>query len=79
MSKTALLEIGVEELPSASVQDALTQLKEKGEELFNSFRLDYKRIISFGSSHRLILQVEGLSSRQRGKIEKEMGPPTMMV
>mgnify|MGYP000135467148 CR=1 FL=1 len=79
MSKTALLEIGVEELPSTSVQDALIQLKEKAEELFNSFRLDYERIATFGSSRRLILQVENLSSQQREKIEKEIGPPKVVV
>jgi len=79
MPKTALLEIGVEELPSASVQEVLTQLKEKGEELFNLFRLDYKRITTSGSSRRLILWVEDLSHQQREKIEKEMGPPKSVV
>jgi len=79
MSETALLEIGVEEFPPSCVEETLAQLKEKAEELFVEFRLDYQKIATYGSSRRLILWVEGLSSRQREKIEKEMGPPKAMV
>ncbi|GAH47702.1 unnamed protein product, partial [marine sediment metagenome] len=39
MFKTALLEIKVEELPSSLVEEALTQLEEKGKELFASSNL----------------------------------------
>jgi len=79
MSETALLEIGVEEFPPSCVEETLAQLKKKAEELFIEFRLDYQKIATYGSSRRLILWVEGLSSRQREKIEKEMGPPKAMV
>ncbi len=56
MFKTALLEIGVEELPPAFVREALIQLKEKGEELFASASLEYEKIVVFGSSRRLVFQ-----------------------
>ncbi len=79
MPKTALLEIGVEDLPPSFVGEALRQLKEKGEELFTSAYLDYERINTFGSSQRLVFQVVGLSSRQRPRFDKEMGPPQIMV
>jgi len=77
--KTALLEIGVEDLPPSFVGEAFRQLKEKGEELFASAYLDYERINTFGSSQRLVFQVVGLSSRQRERFDKEMGPPQIMV
>ena len=44
MSKTALLEIKVEELPSSLVEEALTQLEKKGKELFNSSYFEYQKI-----------------------------------
>jgi glycyl-tRNA synthetase beta chain len=77
--KTALLEIGVEDLPPSFVGEALQQLKEKGEELFASVYLDYERIDTFGSSQRLVFKVAGLSSHQRPLFDKEMGPPQIMV
>ena len=79
MAETALLEIGVEDLPPSFVCEALQQLKEKGEELFASAYLDYERIDTFGSSQRLVFQVVGLSSCQRERFDKEMGPPQIMV
>ena len=79
MFKTALLEIKVEELPSSLVEEALTQLKEKGEELFTSSNLDYEKITVFGSCRRLILQAEKLSLKQKERVEKEMGPPERII
>jgi len=79
MSKTALLEIGVEEFPPSWIEETLSQLKEKTVELFAEFRLDYERIATYGSSRRFVLWVEGLASRQREKTEKEIGPPMAMV
>lgn len=79
MSKTALLEIGVEEFPPSWIEETLSQLKEKTAELFAEFRLDYERIATYGSSRRFVVWVEGLASRQREKTEKEIGPPMAMV
>lgn len=76
---TALLEIGVEELPPSAVHEALTQLEEKGKKLFASRFLDYEKITSLGSSQRLVLLVKGLALKQRERIEKEIGPPTRIV
>ncbi|MFQ5835335.1 MAG: glycine--tRNA ligase subunit beta [bacterium] len=79
MPKTALLEIGVEDLPLSFVCEALGQLKEKGQELFASAYLDYERIDTFGSSQRLAFQVVDLFPHQRQHIDREMGPPQIMV
>ncbi|GAI43504.1 unnamed protein product, partial [marine sediment metagenome] len=79
MAETALLEIGVEDLPPSFVCEALQQLKEEGKELFASAYLDYERIDTFGSSQRLVCQVAGLSPHQRPRFDKEMGPPQIMV
>lgn len=79
MSKTALLEIKVEEIPSSLVEEALTQLKEKGEKLFASSNLDYEKITVSGSCRRLILQAERVSLKQKERIEKEMGPPERII
>jgi len=79
VAETALLEIGVEDLPPSFVCEALQQLKEKEEELFASAYLDYERIDTFGSSQRLVCQVVGLSPHQRPRFDKEMGPPQIMV
>ncbi len=79
MFKTALLEIKVEELPSSLVEEALTQLKEKGGRLFASSYLDYGKITVSGSCRRLILQAEKVSLKQKERIEKEMGPPERII
>ncbi len=79
MSKTALLEIMVEDLPGSFVYEALRQLQGKGEELFTSAYLNYERIDTFGSSQRLVFRVVGLSPHQRERFDKEMGPPQIIV
>lgn len=79
MFKTVLLEIKVEELPSSLVEEALTQLKEKGKELFASSNLDYEKITVSGSCRRLILQAAKVSLKQKERIEKEMGPPERII
>lgn len=79
MFKTALLEIGVEELPSAFVQEALIQIKEKGRELFASASLEYEKIVVFGSSRRLIFRAEKVAHKQKDRLEKEMGPPERIL
>ena len=79
MSKTALLEIRVEEFPSPLVEEALTQLKEKGEGLFASSNLNYERITVFGGCRRLVLQAEKVSLMRKERVEKEMGPPERII
>ena len=79
MFKTALLEIKVEELPYSLVQEALAQLKEKGEKLFTSSNLNYDKITVFGGCRRLVLQAEKVSLKQKERIEKEMGPPERII
>jgi len=79
LSKTALLEIGVEELPPQLVEEALCELREKGEETLTTLHINYKKILTFGSSRRLILFIEELAPRQNDRIEKIIGPPRKIV
>ncbi|MCD6473060.1 glycine--tRNA ligase subunit beta [Candidatus Aerophobetes bacterium] len=79
MHKTLLLEIGVEELPPLLVKGILTELKENAKKLFISSRLDYERVLTFGSSRRLILWVEKLAVQQKDKMDEEIGPPKNVV
>ncbi|MEA1964563.1 MAG: glycine--tRNA ligase subunit beta [Candidatus Aerophobetes bacterium] len=79
MHRRLLLEIGIEELPPLLVKGILAQLKENSERLFVSSRLDYERILTFGSSRRLVLWVEKLAERQKDKVDEEMGPPKKVV
>lgn len=64
MSRTLLFEIGVEEIPSAPLYDAVTQLKTRAAAALDSARLPYDTIRTYGSPRRLALVVSGLASRQ---------------
>jgi len=79
MEHAAILELGVEDLPSSMVKDALGQLKRLGESLLKNYRITYKKILTSGSSRRLILYVGGIRLRQEDAIEKDMGPPKNVV
>lgn len=69
-----LLEIGVEELPSDYIAQALLQLRSSAEESLKSLRLDFGEINVFGTPNRLVVYVKDLSLRQRLQREKIIGP-----
>ena len=52
MSRDLLLEIGVEEVPSAPLYDAITQLKTRAAAAFDGARLSYGEITTHGSPRR---------------------------
>jgi glycyl-tRNA synthetase beta chain len=64
MSRTLLFEIGVEEVPSAPLYDAVSQLKERAAKALEDARLGYDTIDAYGSPRRLALVVTGLAGRQ---------------
>jgi len=64
MSRTLLFEIGVEEIPSAPLYDAVTQLKTRAAAALDGARLPYDTIRTYGSPRRLALMVTGLAARQ---------------
>ncbi len=64
MRRTLLFEIGVEEIPSAPLYDAVTQLKTRAIAALEGARLSYDTVRTYGSPRRLALTVTGLADRQ---------------
>jgi len=64
MSRDLLLEIGVEEVPSAPLYDAVTQLKTRAATALDAARLSYGEIHAYGAPRRLALFVTGVAERQ---------------
>ena len=75
MSKTLLLEIGTEELPSSFVDAALAALPGLARTKLSGLRLSHGDIRSLGTPRRLSLVVEGLAERQPDLDEEVVGPP----
>lgn len=74
MSRDLLLEIGVEEVPSAPLYDAISQFKARAANALDAARLEYDEIASYGSPRRLVLYVKSLSERQADLSLKVKGP-----
>jgi glycyl-tRNA synthetase beta chain len=74
MSRDLLLEIGVEEIPSAALYDAVTQLKTRAAAALDAARLSYGTITAYGAPRRLALVVSGLAERQSDLSLKVKGP-----
>ncbi|HEC33979.1 MAG TPA: glycine--tRNA ligase subunit beta [Chloroflexi bacterium] len=73
--RTAVLEIGTEELPAGDLDDALAQLRELAPAHLMEARLDYESLHILGTPRRLVVLVEGLAPRQRPIKEVVKGPP----
>jgi len=69
-----LLEIGVEEIPSAYMSKAIEQLKLLASQKLNDARLGYKSIETFGTPRRLTLFVEQLDEQQPDAVIENRGP-----
>jgi glycyl-tRNA synthetase beta chain len=74
MAKDLLLEIGVEEIPSAYMTEALANLKENAVLKLSQARLNYQAINCFGTARRLALIVNGLDERQSDAVIENRGP-----
>ena len=72
--KKALLEIGVEELPSSEVLAIRNQLREKIEKSLQASRLGYDGLRIFTASRRFGLYIDGLSPKQPDYLEEKKGP-----
>ncbi|MCD6318999.1 glycine--tRNA ligase subunit beta [Candidatus Aerophobetes bacterium] len=79
MPKTVLLEIGVEDFPPLMVKETLSQIQQKTKELFYSYRIDYGKISTWGTSRRLVLWVEKVAEYQKDQIKKDIGPPKSVI
>jgi glycyl-tRNA synthetase len=74
-----LLEIGVEELPAADLDSAITQLQQELVILLQDARLDYASLVVNGTPRRLIAYVQGLSPEQRSDEKLVKGPPAKIA
>jgi glycyl-tRNA synthetase beta chain len=69
-----VFEIGVEEIPSAPLYAAVTQLKSLAADALRQARLEYGEIRVFGAPRRLVLLVEELTDRQEDLNMRAKGP-----
>ena len=74
MTRTLLLEIGVEEVPSVPLYDAVAQLQARAATALGAARLTYGEVRSYGSPRRLALVVSGLGERQQDLSLRVKGP-----
>lgn len=70
-----LLEIGVEELPPADLDDALSQLSATVPELLEELRLEHEGIQVMGTPRRLVVLVKNLATHQTTEMAEFRGPP----
>lgn len=77
MSRRDLIfEIGVEEIPSAPLYDAITQLGLLAEKRLKELRLSYKAVRTYGAPRRLVLYVVALAESQEAQDLRVKGPAT---
>jgi glycyl-tRNA synthetase beta chain len=69
-----LFEIGTEELPAAYLPSLIGQFGREAGALFETHRLPFEQIKSFGTPRRLVLLVRGLASIQHTPGEEVRGP-----
>lgn len=74
MSRDLLFEIGVEEIPSAPLYEAISQLKTDAEKALADVRLGYSDLQTFGGPRRLVLRVTDLVERQEDQTLRARGP-----
>lgn len=74
MARDLLLEIGVEEMPSAFMGRAIADLKANAQKQLDDARLSYKEIRSYGTPRRLTLWVQGLEEKQPDALLEIRGP-----
>lgn len=70
-----LLEIGVEEMPFADLEAALTQLRGRVPTLLDELRLEHGPVHIFGTPRRLVVWVEAVAAAQPDRTVVVKGPP----
>ncbi len=70
-----LFEIGCEELPTADLDAAISNLESLMKTLLLEARLEYNKLSVRGTPRRLAVQVEGLQTRQAERKLEVKGPP----
>ena len=75
MSQTALLEIGVEEIPASVVLPALEQMETLAAQALERLRLGVDEIRTYGTPRRLTIVATGVAERQPDIVKEVKGPP----
>jgi len=74
MSKDMLLEIGVEEIPSAYMSRVLEDIKNTAAAKMDKANLEYSEVFSYGTPRRLTLFIKGLNEKQKDLLIENKGP-----
>jgi glycyl-tRNA synthetase beta chain len=74
MTKDLLLEIGLEEMPSAFMNNALEDLENIARVKFQDRRIGCQGIEALGTPRRLVLYVKGMAERQEDAVIENRGP-----
>ncbi|NLB88133.1 MAG: glycine--tRNA ligase subunit beta, partial [Syntrophomonadaceae bacterium] len=74
MAKDFLLEIGVEELPSAYMTRVLTELKSSINNKFKELRINTGAIEVYGTPRRLVVFVKDVAEKQEDAVIESRGP-----
>ncbi|MGB0405572.1 MAG: glycine--tRNA ligase subunit beta, partial [Fusobacterium sp.] len=69
-----LFEIGMEENPARFLVNALNSLKSNLEKKLKAERIEYKKINTYGTPRRLVVEVEALAEKQEDLDVLNMGP-----
>ncbi|MDR0956329.1 MAG: glycine--tRNA ligase subunit beta [Endomicrobium sp.] len=72
--KTALLEIGTEELPYLYIKPVLEQMQQIARKHFNSLGLRYSKIKTYATPRRLVMLIDGLAEKSEDRVEEILGP-----
>ena len=74
MTKSLLLEIGLEELPAQYVRTSSEQLATRVEDFFKQENLAFESVEAFATPRRLAVRVNGLEEEQKDRVEIFKGP-----
>ena len=74
MTKSLLLEIGLEELPAQYVRTSSEQLATRVEDFFKKESLAFESVEAFATPRRLAVRVNGLEEEQEDRVEIFKGP-----
>ena len=74
MTKSLLLEIGLEELPAQYVRTSSEQLASRVEDFFKQESLTFESVEAFATPRRLAVRVNGLEEEQQDRVEIFKGP-----
>lgn len=74
MTNTALLEIGIEELPASEMSQIQQQLQLLTEKLFTEKRLAFRTVLSMVTNRRMAVLVKEIAERQEDSILEKRGP-----